>query len=203
MFEPFGRDNEKPNFMLLNAKVEGVVALSQGKHTRLRVNCNGGCVSLLWFSQITDEVPFKEGDAVDVVFNCEIGEYNGAEQLTLKLKDIRPSAINEESLISSLTVYNDIVTKKSNDKSHSPTREEIGVIYTFLRKNGGYKYSSICLYNILKEKYSYAKMMLSLEIMKELNLIDGDFHSQLMNIKIIPQTEKLDLNTSQLFCRIH
>ena len=57
--------------------------------------------------------------------------------------------------------------------------------------------------NILKEKYSYAKMMLSLEIMKELNLIDGDFHSQLMNIKIIPQTEKLDLNTSQLFCRIH
>ncbi len=202
MLEPFGRENEKPTFAISGAMVEGLVPLSQGKHTRLRINKDGACLNLLWFSKSTDSVPFKVGDLIDICFDCEVGEYNGAEQLTLKVKDARIHGIKQDALLTSRTLYNDVMKNKTSPlATDAPTREEIGAIYTFLKQNGGYKHSCIALYSHFINKFSFAKTMFALEILKQLNLIKANLHSEQMNVEIIPQTEKTDLSKSELFCR--
>ncbi len=202
MFEPFGCENEKPIFATAGAKIESIIALSQGKHTRLLLSKDGVNFDVLWFSRLTNTVPFVIGDLVDVCFTVEVNEYNGIKKLSYKLKDIRPSGIKQDVFFSSKAQYDDFMCgTKPDDLSLFPTREEIGIVYKFLKQNNGYIHSSVQLYSVLMPHMSYLKMMVSLEVMRELKLISGDLFDENMNIKINPQCGKLDLNQSSIFSR--
>ncbi len=203
LFEPFGSQNERPIFAVAGARVESIVPLSQGKHTRLVLSKDGTNFDLLWFSKPTDIIPFEIGNFVDVSFTCEINEFGGTQKISLKLKDIRPNGIKQDVFFSSKAEYDDFMClKKPSDPKIFPTREEIGIVYKFLRQNNGYNFSSIQLYSALINDLSYLKIMVSLEVMREIGLISGEFLEENMNIKINPQSGKLDLNLSSIFRRI-
>ncbi len=203
MLEPFGCENEKPIFAIVGAKVKSAVALSQGKHTRLVLEKEGVNFDVIWFSKQTNKVQFKSDDLVDVLFNAEINEFGGVSKVSLKLKDIRPSGIKQDVFFSSKSVYDDFMCEKTvSDKTLFPTREEIGIVYKFLRQNNGYNYSSVELYCALMKELSYLKIMISLEIMSQLKLITLKINEENMNVKINLQSGKLNLNESEIFRRI-
>ena len=202
MFEPFGAQNERPVFAVAGARVEGAVALSQGKHTRLLLSKDGSNFDVLWFSKHTDKVLFEKGDLIDVCFTCEINNFNSVEKVSFKLKDIRPNGIKQDTFFASKTVFDDFMCGKNVENTADfPSREEIGIVFKFLRQNNGYDKSSVELYSNLMNELTYLKIMISLEVMREIGLISGDFYSENMGIKINPQTTKSDLNSSGIFRR--
>jgi len=67
-----------------------------------------------------------------------------------------------------------------------------------LRSNGGFSGSGEVLYLAFKDKMSYCKMMLILQIMKSERLISASLHCADVNIKLLPVAEKIDIENSQL-----
>ncbi|EKD49576.1 MAG: hypothetical protein ACD_63C00105G0002 [uncultured bacterium] len=95
MFAPFGLENEKPRFVVERLKVAGVRAVgNMGKHLKLDLQSTGSDSRRFpaigfGFGDLVSKINF--GDIVDVAFELEANEWNGARSLQLKVADIRSS----------------------------------------------------------------------------------------------------------------
>ena len=79
-----------------------------------------------------------------------------------------------------------------------PTRDDVATVYRFLRANGGFCGDSTSLYLAVKDKMSYCKMMLVLQIMKKERLIDASLHCADIKVRILPVAEKIEIESSEL-----
>jgi single-stranded-DNA-specific exonuclease len=59
---PYGADNPSPVFVLEMAVVEGVYAVSEGKHCRLRLRQGNSSIYAVWFGMHPEQVPYSTGD---------------------------------------------------------------------------------------------------------------------------------------------
>jgi len=92
-FEPFGEMNPKPRFLANGLEVAGMMGVGDGaKHLRLIVNQgevkNRKTIGFgfgEWCSKL------KVGDKVDIVFEVEADEWNGARELQVRIVDLRMS----------------------------------------------------------------------------------------------------------------
>ena len=58
---PYGADNPSPVFVLEKAVVEGVYAVSEGKHSRLRLRQGNASLYAVWFGMHPEQVPYAAG----------------------------------------------------------------------------------------------------------------------------------------------
>ena len=198
--EPFGEENKRPIFAVTQAVVEELVPLAQGKHTKLKLSKDRKIFSVLCFGMTTDKAPCKVGDMVDVCFTAELNEYNGSTQVSLKLKEIKSSHLKQNEFFSSQQLYDRFMCceKLPCAQCEIPNRDDVATLYRFLRANGGFSGGSEMLYLVFKDKMSYCKMMLILQIMKDEKLISAALHCADINVKILPVAEKIDIENSQL-----
>ena len=91
ILEPFGEGNKNPNFVIKNAKITSIRALSEGKHLKLAVNVDGKNMDVIGFQmgELIDN--FLIGDKVDIAGNIDINEFNGYENIQMTLKNIMKS----------------------------------------------------------------------------------------------------------------
>jgi len=91
ILEPFGEGNKNPNFVIKNAKITSIRALSEGKHLKLAVNVDGKNIDVIGFQmgELIDN--FLIGDKVDIAGNVDINEFNGYENIQMTLKNIMKS----------------------------------------------------------------------------------------------------------------
>ncbi|NQU78045.1 single-stranded-DNA-specific exonuclease RecJ [Candidatus Falkowbacteria bacterium] len=92
-FEPFGEMNPKPRFLGKDLEVAGLVGVGNGaKHLRLLVNQgeikNRKTIGF-GFGEWCGKL--KVGDKVDIVFEVEADEWNGARELQVRIVDLRAS----------------------------------------------------------------------------------------------------------------
>ena len=85
-FEPFGTDNPCPVFALRDMSVIECGPTRDGKHLRLRGNCNGKHFWCIGFNMGNESI--KPGDIIDLAFNLEINEYNNNRDVSLIIRDI-------------------------------------------------------------------------------------------------------------------
>lgn len=198
--EPFGEQNKRPIFAVTQAMVDEVVPLSQGKHIRLKLVKDRKIFSVLCFGITPEKSPCKRGDIVDICFNAELNEYNGNTQVSLKLKDIKHSELKQTQFFSSQQLYDRFMCDERLPQAEAeiPTRDDFAIVYRFLRANGGFSGNSVGLYLAVKDKMTYCKMMLILEILKREKLINASLHCADINIQILPIAEKVDLERSEL-----
>ena len=198
--EPFGEDNKRPIFAITQATIDELVPLAQGKHTRLKLVKDRKVFSVLCFGMETQKAPYKSGDVVDVCFTAELNEYNGNTQVSLKLREMKPSDLKQNEFFSSKQLYDRFMCEEKLPQAAKelPTREDVATVYRFLRSNGGFSGSSTALHLVFKDKMSYCKLMLVLEIMKSEKLIAASLHCADINVKILPVAEKIDIENAQL-----
>lgn len=89
-FRPFGKDNEKPLFLLENMKVISVYGVGEEKkHLKLSFKKNNLILDAIAFNfgKLCNNI--NNNDLLDIVGYLEINEFNGMKTLQLRVVDIR------------------------------------------------------------------------------------------------------------------
>ncbi|MBL7141940.1 single-stranded-DNA-specific exonuclease RecJ [Patescibacteria group bacterium] len=88
-FEPFGRDNFQPNFLIKNVSLNDIQMVGQnGRHCRLMV---GQGRKMIYFGANHKMKGLKTGDKADIIFQLGINQWNGQQELQMKVIDLRKS----------------------------------------------------------------------------------------------------------------
>lgn len=91
--EPVGQLNPTPKFASYDLSVAGLIPVgSTGQHLRLILEGDGLNRKFILFRQGEVGAQFKIGDAVDVVYEVGVNEWNGNRELELKVVDIKKNS---------------------------------------------------------------------------------------------------------------
>ncbi len=133
--EPYGLSNPVPVFSVHDMKIKSVVAIGEGKHTKLILEKNGYSHVGLMFGTPASAFRFLDGDSVDVAFNLDVNNFRNQQSVQMIIRDIRPSKIERDIIKQHLHVYDSI----KNDADYCirlqdiPTRTDFVQLYTTLK----------------------------------------------------------------------
>ncbi|MDL2233311.1 single-stranded-DNA-specific exonuclease RecJ [Ruminococcaceae bacterium OttesenSCG-928-L11] len=177
VLEPFGAANEQPSFLLPAMRIEGIYPTSDGKHVRIRFQFGNHMFYAVYFRMTARELPFSQGDVVDVLAAVTVGEWNNAPQLSVRIKDIRPCGLDQERAILEEARYrNHLRGEYGGDcdkEAIVPNRGEIAVVYRYIRKSGGCAHGADGIYyNLLDSGLDYCKIRIALDVLREMELVE-------------------------------
>lgn len=176
--EPCGASNPSPIFGLYNMTVIATKEIGNGKHMRVTLSRGQGQVPVyaVYFNHNFQSCSYRNGDIVDVAVSLDRNIYNGQENLSVIIKDIKYSQSNNEELIDSERIFDKFAKRykltKNEVMSILPTRNDFAYVYRFLKQNKGFIYGEYALVNALNYKISMGKLIVILYSMKELGLIN-------------------------------
>lgn len=176
LLEPFGTGNPPPVFLLEDATIQQITALSGGKHTRLTLYAEGRLFPALWFGMPTVSLPVQTGDRVDVLFQLNINEYQGVESLQLILQDLRRSETARRSRSTDRARLERILAGESFSAEEGllPDRADVARVYVCLRERAGRESDSVTAEELLGRLAGagaptpYIKLRLILHILNEM-----------------------------------
>ncbi len=133
--EPFGVGNPTPSFVLRDAVLHRVIPLGGGKHTKLTLYKDGQMLQAIWFSTSPAKLPAVVGDAVDILFQLNVNDYQGVRTLQLILQDLRPSETAAKARRKEEIRLMEVLEGAPIAASEHlvPSREEIAAVFTVLR----------------------------------------------------------------------
>ena len=133
--EPFGVGNPTPSFVLRDAVLHRVIPLGGGKHTKLTLYKDGQMLQAIWFSTSSAKLPAVVGDAVDILFQLNVNDYQGVRTLQLILQDLRPSETAARTRRREEIRLTEVLEGSPIAPSEHlvPSREEIAAVFTVLR----------------------------------------------------------------------
>ncbi len=174
--EPCGASNPSPIFGLYNMTIIATKEIGNGKHMRITLSRGQVPVYAVYFNHNFQSCSYRNGDIVDVAVSLDRNIYNGQENLSVIIKDIKYSQSNNEELIDSERIFDKFAKRykltKDEVMSILPTRNDFAYVYRFLKQNKGFIYGEYALVNALNYKISMGKLIVILYSMKELGLIN-------------------------------
>lgn len=127
-----------------------------------------------------EKFPYRAGDLVDLAVTCDVHLYNGEEQVSVKVRDLRLSDLHQDRLVASRQRYERYRLGGSMTPGElealCPSREEIGVVYKYLRQKGPVADFDMLYCRLaagggqFSPEVEYGKLRLSVEILQELGL---------------------------------
>ncbi len=207
MLEPYGAGNPTPLFGLYNMTLSDIHEVGGGKHLRLTLSRGISSVVAMKFSMTKAQFPYEVGDTVDCAVTLDKNVYNNIENLSVIIREMRFSDIDEESILLSKEAFEsfcrgDFITKEQAD-SLLPKREEFALVYRFLRANGGYNYPvDALLHKLSCDTLSYGKLRVILECMNELSLIQIYEGMNSTKIRLCDVEGKVNLDDSIIITKL-
>lgn len=196
VLEPFGTGNPTVLFGIFDLLVEKISAVGQGKHLRLNFSKGETSFSAMLFGTTLAEFEYDIGDKVDIAVNIDTNVYNNNLALTVQIKDIRPSGINEEKLIKDIALYEDFKSGYSKDFADIlPSREEVAVIYKQLLTKG-VGLNKLVAANI--NGLGYAKTLITAEALCQLKICSLFDVDNIKVIKVVNSTTKTNLTDAKI-----
>ncbi len=177
ILEPFGAENPQPLFGLFNMKITGIQPVGSNKHIRLTVNKNGISLPVMMFSVAPEDFPFAVSDTVDLAVRLTQNEYMGEVKVSIQVKDIKLSEINDDEVQKSLVLYESFRhrDKLSVEQKQKllPDREFCGVVYKYLRANNGSSLGEeILCYRLGLKEDKISALKVALDMFIELGVIN-------------------------------
>ena len=226
LLEPCGSGNPAPVFMMSGATVRSVRPISSGRHTKLSVESDGRVFDALMYGTSLSEMPYAEGDSVDLLFTLENSEYRGRVSVQMIVSDIRCNSgvfrerIEQTERLSSLKAG-----KKIPDARRDiPGREDFVLLYGIidrLVKNGRTSFrDSEMMRRIAAEGASdsigFVKYKLMLGVFAESGVFEigetpvvspadsseWNMPDDVITVRVPENRRKADLSSSQLMIRL-
>lgn len=199
VLEPFGAGNPEPLFAMAGARVDRIIGLSQGKHSKLEVTYGRVKVQVLIFSQRPVNLPFAVGDFIDLMVNIDINFFAGTESLAIKAVDYRIRGINQDKYFAAKDCYekymrNEVLPPAFLRKIN-PVREELVKIYKYIKSVGEVSVDRLYM-KMLSPSMNYCKLRLCIDVFADLGLVK--FVPSLQKVKILPVNKKVDLDSSTI-----
>lgn len=195
ILEPFGESNSQPVFAMLGVTVMDIIPLSNGLHTKFRLNCQGKPIDALFFRHSPDSLFIKKCENIDIVFTIEVQKYNENESIKLYIKDLRKCGLEQKKYFTAKEAYEKYRRKETLPNAYyekiCPERNELITIYQMLSAEN---YSIDTLYTAVMSKFNYCKMMLCVDIFNELGLVTKNPFSK--EIRVVKNAPKANLDDS-------
>ncbi len=204
--EPFGYGNAKPVFALCDMRLDKITEIGGGKHLRLSVSRGSARISVLQFSTAREAFHYMEGDTIDLAVTLDENVYMGRESVSIIAREIKLSVNDNGALLHEQRLYEAFLRGESLDKSflkmNVPTRDEFAVVYRYIRRTDEKEYLPDILIHRLGINISLFKLLLILDIMKELYLTTMTSECGVYHITVNNVNGKVDINASELLRKI-
>lgn len=167
--EPFGAGNKSPLFGVYGVTLERVTPVASNKHLRLLFSKGTNSFQAMIFGVSTDNFCFEVGDILDLAVSVEANFYKGEYSVSVQIKALRISGIDDDTLFNHLAEYNKFMSGNEYDyKKLLPTREEVGTVFKKISERDilpdRIKY-------IFMNDFGFGKTSVSLNVLEELGLI--------------------------------
>lgn len=209
LLEPFGTGNRVPLFLLQDAEVEQITALSGGVHTKMLVKKDDLYYTALLFSKKTSLFPYMRFDRIDLLFELSVNEYMKRKSVQLLTKGIAPAG---KTLVEYESAYKCIEDLERGEipSLPLPTRADFVKIYLALRAMTAVKELSFSLRRLALENgiASVAVCRLILMVFEEQGLAvfyhrkDGGKEGDCFTFELTPTDKKVDIERSALYCAV-
>jgi single-stranded-DNA-specific exonuclease len=94
--EPFGKDNERPKFIVRNVTLESMAAVGkEQQHAQISITAGGRKVKGIAFSMAKSFSHFIPGEHLDVLGELMVDTWQGMKTLKLRIVDMRPAMTAE------------------------------------------------------------------------------------------------------------
>lgn len=175
MLEPYGEANPQAVFGIFNMKLISVTPISEGKHIRLELEKKGRRIRAVKFGVTAQTFAYSPGDFLSLAVKVSKNLFRDKMYLSVQAVDIKLASADDDRYFEQKNIYDIYCATGSSDKSLYPTREICAVVYNYLKKNGGFKYSVDDLYFRLQQSVTYGQLMFALRAFEESGLISiGD-----------------------------
>ena len=211
LLEPFGTGNATPLFIVKNLTVSDIEPIGCGHHVKMSVTKSGSTlepVIMLMFNTEFNRINCVKGDEIDVVCSLSDNIFNGKRSLSVNVKKFKLSTSIESKDKVNKLFYDNF---KKNGKIIDDillTREHVVAVFKKIRKQNSEteEYNAYSFARRLSHEsgidINYARFMLSLDILNELNLIS---YTGIDFVKITYHNSlgKVDLQNSATWSAVH
>lgn len=174
--EPFGAGNPQPVFGIFGVRITGIKPVGDGKHLRISFTKGNTQFCAMKFSTTLKELPYREGDTVDLAVKIDKNEFRGEIRASVQIRDMRFSGIDEDKLFKSRALYEKYMRGETltchEARFLTPSREFLLGVFNFLKNYGGWQFgieSMLVRTNCPAE--NLCKMQISVDVLCELGLI--------------------------------
>lgn len=179
ILEPFGVSNATPTFLVKGLKLNKIIAMGGGKHTKLILSDGDKSFQAVYFGMPASMLEYYPGEEVDLLCQINVNEFRGVSTVQLVVQDIRLCQKLEKEYVSQVSRYNEILdgASFSDEEDILPTRADIADIYKFFRRENvsghtffTYRMLRSQLYEYSRKPISYAKLRFSISILGDINV---------------------------------
>ncbi len=205
--KPYGAGNPTPLFRLKELRLSKITPISGGKHLRLSFAYSAGELVAMKFFSTPEEFPYKPGDVLDIAVNLDSDVFRNSESLSIIIKDIKYSDVNNLDYMDSLRCFEYFCKGRALAKdellSIIPTRSEFADIYRYLKRCESLSNLSVeVMVHNLGGKLTYAKVKVALEAMNDLGLIALYEDMYKTCVKLLPVSEKVRIEDAAIIKKL-
>lgn len=205
LLKPYGSQNEKPMFIIKNLIIKKLDLMgAQKNHVKILLEDKSkDQASGIKFNFEKNNTVYKLGNCVDIVCHLEINNYKGICKTSVIIVDIRKAGFNQEKYFKHKKIYEKFISQGKLDKSLLqtdciPNRDEIALVYTYLKKCQILDINYDYFYAIFDNKLNYFKFKIIFSILIEVGLIKLNFETMVIQT---PKS-KVDLLSSNTYALV-
>ncbi len=177
MFEPTGKDNPSPVFVLQDVNVGKISAIGNGKHSRLSLSLENMFFNAVLFGSSPNELSVFAGKKADMLVSLKVNSYMETESVTIQILDIRPCGINDDIFFKEKQLFASVLRGEELTPRQAqylvPTREEAGEVYKLIKTSPQSENCADIIYFKLGGKINRAKIGVILRALLECSLLDS------------------------------
>ncbi len=204
MLEPFGAGNNQPIFAMMGMKIEKIEGLSQNKHTKLTLSKGDTRIVAMRFGVSPENLDFTVGDTVDVAAIFDKNEYMGTVKVSVIVRDMRFSDLEEEKVIRSEEIYEKFRRKENlSDEEINliyPDREFVGKVFRILREGVWSKSDEALSIRSGDNGERLCAVKISVDVLEEMGLVVRDKKTKAVHLT--ENQSKVDLTKSKILMSI-
>lgn len=194
--EPTGTGNPPPLFGLFNMRLDNIMPVGNGKHLRLSISREDVRLSAMKFQTTPQAFSIPCGTIVHLVVSMERNEYHGVVSPSLIVKDIRPAAIDQDTILEDIRTFERVQRREltAGDGVTVPTREQLAAVYRHLRTHTPWEGPVEQLFFALQESVpSACTLLIALQVLQDAGLIRWQDRGILYHIETPKADGKTDL----------
>lgn len=206
--EPFGSGNPQPLFGLYGVELKALRAIgAAGNHTRLSCAKGGVHFEAVRFGSSPAEFPFPAGTLVDLAVNLDIDSFRGEEKLSIIVRDVKLSGVDQEACIRSVRAYERFSRKEplgpKEGRALTPGRDQLAAVYRLLQSHdGAWLSGEALLWNLRERRFNLGMVLICCDILQERGLIQYQVKGNNLSARMAPVKGKVDIFASPVFARL-
>lgn len=193
LLEPYGCENEKPCFIIENAHINEIIPLSDGKHSKLRIETGKYRFDTLAFFVSPHSLMVRAGDTCDMVVTLGTNEFNGNTNINIFIEDVRPHYFEQNKYFSAQNAFESFMRGEELPENYYrnmlPSRDDTVRIYRNISDTG---ISFEKLYMKFCPALNYCKFCVAVEALRQLGIVTVSFADYTVKKTVTDKKSDLD-----------